>query len=215
MVFVSMQSSTSFLGIKGGMMRPAFLVVVLGVVIDGGVVRADEPPTVVNQEESAPARPNSGRGSGRGQWDDPRFNEDRKWFHFLLDNRARIRRTIEQLPDGVETVTESDDPEVAAGIQTHVAAMHVRLKEGRGIHLRDPLFREVFHHADEIHMKIEDIENGVRVTETSDDPYVASLVQAHAHVVSKFIEHGHDEVRKNHDVPPRPERPQPRRPKEE
>ncbi len=192
-------------------MRPVFLVVVLGAVLDGGVVRADEPPAVVSREESAPARPGYGRDSGRWQWDDPRFNEDRKWFHFLLDNRARIRRTIEQLPNGVETVTESDDPEVAAGIQTHVATMHVRLKEGRGIHLRDPLFREVFRHADEIHMQIEDIENGVRVTETSDDPHVAALIQAHAHVVSKFIEHGHDEVRKNHATPPRPERPQPGR----
>ena len=213
-VFVSVQRSSSFLGIKGGMMKPAFLVVVLGAVIDGRVVRADEQPTVVNQEESAPARPNYGRGGGRSQWDDPRFTEDRKWFHFLLDNRARIRRTIEQLPNGVETVTESDDPKVAAGIQTHVAAMHSRLKEGRGIHLRDPLFREVFHHADDIHMKITAIETGVRVTETSDDPYVASLIQAHARVVTKYIERGHDEVRKDHAVPPKLERPQPVRPKE-
>lgn len=37
-------------------MKPAFLVVVLGAVIDGRVVRADEPPAAVNQEESAPAR---------------------------------------------------------------------------------------------------------------------------------------------------------------
>lgn len=215
LAFASAQSSTSFPGIERGMMKPAFLAILLGAAIEGRVVRADDPATVVKQEESVPARPHFGRGGGKGQLDDPRFNEDRKGFHFLLDNRARIRRTIEQLPDGVETVTESDDPEVAAGIQTHVAAMHVRLTKRRGIHLRDPLFREVFRHADEIHMKIEDIENGVRVTETSDDPYVASLVQAHAHVVSQFIEHGHDEVRKNHDVPPRPERPQPGRPKEE
>lgn len=196
-------------------MKPAFFVVVLGVGIVGRVVRAEEPPAAVNQEESAAARPSYGRGGGRGQWDDSRFNEDRKWFHFLVDNRARIRRTIEQLPNGVETVTESDDPEVAAGIQTHVAAMHARLKEGLGIHLRDPLFREVFHHADKIHMKITDIETGVRVTETSDDPYVASLIQAHANVVSKFIENGHDEVRRDHAVPPRTERPQPGRPTKE
>jgi len=214
-VFGSVQHSTSFLGIEGGKMKPALLVVILGAVIDGRVVRADDPATVVGQEESAPARPRPKRGGGRGQLDDPRFTEDRKWFHFLLDNRMRISRTIEQLPNGVETVTESDDPEVAAGIQKHVAAMHVRLKEGRGIHLRDPLFREVFRHADEIHLTIEDIENGVRVTETSDDPYVASLVQAHAHVVSRFIEHGHDEVRRNHDAPPRSERSQLGRPKEE
>ena len=190
-----------------GMMKPAFVTVVLGVAIAGREVRADEPPTVVDQEESVPARSSYGPGSGRGRWDDPRFNEDRKWFHFLLDNRDKIRRTITRTEKGVDAVTESDDPEVAAGIQMHVAAMHARVTEGRGIHMRDPLFREMFRHTDKISMKITDTDKGVRVVETSDDPYVASLIQAHADVVSQFIENGHAEVRKNHAVPPRSENP--------
>jgi len=41
------------------------------------------------------------------------------------------------------------------------------------------------------------------VSETSDDAYAAALIQAHADVVSLFIKNGHDEVRKNHAVPPR------------
>lgn len=186
-------------------MKPALLVVALGLAVSGGAVRAEEPPATVNRDESAPTRPGYGRGYGRGQWGDPRFNEDRKWFHFLVDNRSKIKRTIKQIPDGVETVTESDDPDVVVGIQTHVAAMHARLKEGRGIHLQDPLFREVFRHADKIQMKVADIETGVHVTETSDDPYVASLIRAHANVVSKLIENGHDEIRKDHAVPQRAE----------
>jgi hypothetical protein len=170
----------------------------------GLLVCAEEPPVAVKQEEPAPAQQGFGRGRGRGQRDDPRFIEDRKWFHFLLDNRAKIRRMITRTAKGVETVTESDDPDVAAGIQTHLAAMHARVKEGRGIHMRDPLFREVFRHADKISMEITNTDKGVRAIETSDDPYVASLIQAHADVVSLFIETGHDEVRKNHAVPPRP-----------
>lgn len=184
-------------------MRSVFVALAFGAVAAGSVVRADEPPASVTQDNAPPARPGPGRG--RGQWDDPRFLEDRKWFHFLLDNRAKIRRTIERLPDGVKTVTESDDPAVAEGIRTHVAAMHARVEDGRGIHMRDPLFREVFRHADEIAMEITDTDKGVLVTETADDPYVASLIQAHADVVSAFIEHGHEEVRKNHAVPPRAE----------
>jgi len=152
-----------------------------------------------------PAQQGFGRGRGRGQWDDPRFIEDRKWFHFLLANREKIKRTITRTENGVDTLTESDDPEVAEGIQTHVTAMHARVKEGRGIHMRDPLFREVFRHADKISMKIADTDKGVRVIEQSDDPYVASLIQAHADVVSLFIENGHEEVQKNHAIPPRPE----------
>lgn len=185
-------------------MKYAYAVVALVAAGWGVAVHAVEPPVAENQE-AAPAQQGFGQGRGRGQWDDPRFIEDRKWFHFLLDNRDKIKRTITRTDKGVDTVTESDDSEVAAGIQTHVAAMHARVKEGRGIHMRDPLFREVFRHADKISMEITDTDKGVRVVETSDDPYVSSLIQAHADVVSQFIENGHEEVRKNHAVPPRPE----------
>ena len=184
-------------------MKQSVVVFALGIAVVGWHVQAEEQPPAATQEEPAAAQPGFARGLGRRQWDDPRFNEDSKWFHYLVDNRAKISRTIERLPNGVETITKSDDPEVAAGIRTHVAAMHARVKEGRGIHLRDPLFREVFRHADKIRMVIADIEKGVRVTETSDDPYVVSLIQAHADVVGKFIENGHDEMRKDHAVPPR------------
>ncbi len=186
-------------------MKPFLALLAIGIGGGGVLVYAEEPPAAVNQEEPVPAQRGFGRGRGRGQWDDPRFIEDRKWFHFLLANREKIERTITRTEKGVDTLTESDDPEVAAGIQTHVAAMHARVKEGRGIHMRDPLFREVFRHADTIDMKITDTAKGVRVIETSDDPYVASLIQAHADVVSRFIENGHEEVQKNHAVPPRPE----------
>ena len=186
-------------------MKQAYVVVALVAAAVGFMVHAAEPPAAVKQEEAAPAQQGFGRGRGRGQRDDPRFIEDRKWFHFLLDNRAKIKRTITRTDTGVDTVTESDEPEVAAGIQTHVAAMHARVKEGRGIHMRDPLFREVFRHADKISMEITDTDKGVRVVETSDDPYVASLIQAHADVVSQFIENGYEEVRKNHAVPPEDE----------
>ncbi|MBA4066507.1 MAG: hypothetical protein C0501_22935 [Isosphaera sp.] len=47
------------------------------------------------------------------------------------------------------------------------------------------------------------------VTETADDPYVAKLIRAHAAVVTKFIETGHDEVRNNH---PLPEKSTPKKP---
>ena len=79
--------------------------------------------------------------------------------------------------------------------------MHQRVKTGKGIHLRDPLFAEIFKHYDKVSMKVEKTEKGVKVTETSDDPYVAKLIQAHAAVVTKFIENGHDEVRKDHPLP--------------
>jgi hypothetical protein len=144
-------------------------------------------------------------GKGKGMGKDENFAADRDAFHFLLTNRKDITRTVKETKTGVETLTESDKPEVAKKIKEHVTAMHQRVKTGKGIHYRDPLFAEIFKHHDKIVMTVERTEKGVKVTETSDDPYVAKLIQAHARVVSKFIENGFDEAHKNHELPAKPE----------
>jgi hypothetical protein len=50
-------------------------------------------------------------------------------------------------------------------------------------------------------MKLEKTDKGVRVIETSEHPYVAVLVQAHAQVVNLFLKNGHAEMMKNHPLP--------------
>lgn len=139
-----------------------------------------------------------GRGPGAMG---PEFIKDRDTFHFLLANRAAITRKVTRTEKGVETVTESDKPEVAAKIQEHVESMYRRVDTGQGIHLRDPLFYAIFRNAKKVTMKVEKTPRGMKVSESSDDPFVTKLIQAHAEVVSKFIANGHDEVRKNHEVP--------------
>ena len=134
-------------------------------------------------------------GSGAG------MDEDHAGFHFLLQHHDQIRRDVTKLPDGVETVTESDDPDVAAGIRKHVAAMARRVKEGRPIHARDPLFAEIFRHADAIVIVEEPTEKGIRVRETSKDAYVVELIQAHAEVVNAFVARGMPEMHRDHPVP--------------
>lgn len=129
------------------------------------------------------------------------FDEDHALFHYLLDHRGEIRRDVQMRDDGVETVTESSDPEVAEKIRQHVASMYERIEEGRPIHRRDPLFAELFRHTDKIRMKVKETKKGVRVIETSDDPEVAALIQAHAEVVSLFLENGHAEMHRNHALP--------------
>jgi hypothetical protein len=122
-------------------------------------------------------------------------------LHFLLEHRSEIRRTVTNQPDGVETLTESDVPDVAERLKIHVAAMYSRLESGRPIHQRDPLFREVFAHASQIHVTITPTAKGLRVVETSPEPSVAKLVQAHAEVVNLFLRNGMSEMTKDHPVP--------------
>ena len=152
-----------------------------------------------------PAFGQGGRG-GRGMMGDGAHAADMQVFHQLFDRRAEITRRVLNREDGIETVTESTSPDVTRLLQTHVASMLARVKEQRPIHRRDPLFAELFRHAGHIVAKYELTVGGVRVVETSQDPYVVRLIQAHAEVVSAFIANGRSEMMKNHPLPPRPER---------
>jgi hypothetical protein len=162
-------------------------------------------PKEKSAQKASDACPCQARGGGshrrgRGRMD-PQFQEDHDVFFYLLSHRDSIQRTVNKQEDGVETITESEDPEVAAKIQEHVHAMHARLTEQRPIHQRDPLFRALFAHADQVEMNVTDTDHGVRVRETSADPKVAKMIQAHAEVVSLFIKNGHAEMRRDHAVP--------------
>jgi uncharacterized protein len=143
-----------------------------------------------------------GRG-GRGMMGDAAHAADMQLFHQLFDHRTEINRQVTAREDGIETVTESKNPEVARLLQTHVASMLARVKEERPIHQRDPLFVELFKNADRIEARHELTTGGVRVIETSKDAYVVKLLQAHAEVVSAFLANGMAEMMKNHPVPSR------------
>jgi hypothetical protein len=142
-------------------------------------------------------------GRGGAMMGDGAQGADMQVFHQLFDHRTEITRQVVPRQDGVETVTESKNPEVTRLLQTHVAAMLARVKEDRPIHQRDPLFAELFRYADKIEARHDLTAGGVRVVETSQDPYVVKLLQAHAEVVSAFIANGHSEMMKNHPLPPR------------
>lgn len=149
-----------------------------------------------------PAFGQGGRG-GRGMMGDSAQAADMQLFHQLFEHRTEITRQVIAREDGIETVTESKNPEVTRLLQAHVASMLARVKEGRPIHQRDPLFVELFKHADQIAAKYEPTAGGVRVIETSKDTYVVKLLQAHAEVIGAFLANGMSEMMTNHPVPPR------------
>ncbi len=157
--------------------------------------------------------PGQGQGPGPGQHQgrvgvpghghDAQHAADMEVFHYLLENHEKVRRTVKELDNGVETITESDDPSVAAHIKKHVEQMTVRIEKPSPIRMRDPLFAEIFQHTKKIKVTHQDTAKGVKVIETSEDPYVATLIKAHAKVVSQFVERGFAEAAKNHPVPGR------------
>jgi len=142
-----------------------------------------------------------GMGAGRGRGPGSAVRADQEIFHYLLAHHAEIRRSVTKTSDGVETLTESDNPEVTRKIQKHVASMHERIREGSGLRYWDELFAEIFRRHELIEMTVENTEKGARVRESSSDPVVVDLIQAHAEAVSKFVKHGFEEARRNHPVP--------------
>jgi hypothetical protein len=138
-----------------------------------------------------------GSMSGMGQG----HREDMLTIHALFAEHENIERKVTKFPKGVETITESDDVKVAARIVEHVYAMKERLEKRQPIHTCDPLFAALFANASKIRMEIVKTPKGAIVRETSDDPDVVKLIQAHADVVSGFVQKGMPAMHERHEIP--------------
>ncbi|MGH9832376.1 MAG: hypothetical protein ACREBD_33985 [Blastocatellia bacterium] len=155
---------------------------------------------------TAPAQ-DHGQHQGQGQGRMGRMGmggnqmEDMKTIHALFANHQKINRTVKNIEKGVETITESDDPKVRAMIAEHAWAMKKRLENKQPIRHWDPLFAELFKHADKIDMQIVNTAKGVKVIETSDDAWVVKLIQSHAAGVSEFVKEGPSSMPKGHPLP--------------
>jgi len=121
----------------------------------------------------------------------------------LFMNHDRIKRTVTNLPDGIRTVTESDDPEMAKIIISHVIGMGERVKEGRdpGLPIESPALHAIFRDKDKVKSTYETTAKGVIVVQTSTDPQTVAELQKHAAEVSEFARRGmpaaHEAMMKN------------------
>jgi hypothetical protein len=113
-------------------------------------------------------------------------------IHELIANHDRIRRTVTNLPDGIRTVTESDDPKVAEWIKTHVADMGRRVAAGDdpGLPIESPALHAIFRDKDKIRTTIETTEKGGTVVQTSDDTRTITELQKHAAEVTDLVQGG-------------------------
>ena len=121
---------------------------------------------------------------------DAAFPADMRLVHDMLQSHDKIKRTVRNLPDGIRTVTESDDPQVAQTIKAHVASMAKRLSEGRLFNLFSPTLPVLFENKDQIKTVVETTEKGSVVTQTSSDPKVVAALQAHALEVDELARDG-------------------------
>jgi hypothetical protein len=113
-------------------------------------------------------------------------------IHALLADHERIKRTVTNLPDGIRTVTESDDAAVARTIKTHVVDMMRRVKAGANADLpmQTSKLHAIFRNKDKISTAVETTEKGIIVVQTSNDPQTVAALQAHASDVTGLVQGG-------------------------
>jgi hypothetical protein len=131
-------------------------------------------------------------GMGPGMMGGSATTGERSDIHDLFRDHDRIKRTVTNLPDGIRTVTESDDPQVAAVIKRHVADMGKRVDEGRdpGLPIETPALHAIFLYKDKIKSAYEETTKGVIVVQTSTDAAAVKALQEHAAEVSDLARRG-------------------------
>jgi hypothetical protein len=108
----------------------------------------------------------------------------------LFANHGTIRRTVEELPNGVRTTTESDDPRVVSLLQAHIASMYKRVDDHRLFSMMSRTLPTLFRNANRYKREAHYISKGVVAIETSTDPKLVQVIRAHAREVDGFVRNG-------------------------
>jgi len=150
-----------------------------------------------------------GRGmQGRGgmMGGDPSIPAVMQVVHELMTNHDKLRRTVVNLPNGIRTLTESDDPAMVQQIQKHVEMTGKLVADGRAPNLpmSTPALHGVLQNGRKIDRKVELTDKGVLVVETSDDSATVALLQKHAAEVTDLVKRG---MAAMHDPAPAPAAP--------
>ncbi|WP_298909769.1 hypothetical protein [uncultured Aliiroseovarius sp.] len=118
--------------------------------------------------------------------------EESQELAILFRNFRTLERAVENLPDGIRTVTRSTNPEVMEVLVSHVVGMidRVERQDDPKIIIQSPTLDIFFDRAETISNTIEVTDEGIVVTQTSDDPEVVSALQTHAEEVSAMVLQG-------------------------
>lgn len=110
----------------------------------------------------------------------------------LFRNFDTITREVENLPNGIRTVTRSSDPAVMDALVNHSVGMIDRVgqMDDPQILIQSPTLDVFFLRGDEIFSDISVEDEGLVVIQTSDNPQVVAALQIHAAEVSEMADRG-------------------------
>lgn len=110
----------------------------------------------------------------------------------LFSNFDTITREVENLPNGIRSVTRSSDPMVMEALVSHSVGMIDRVgqKDDPKIMIQSPTLDVFFLHGDEILSDVSVEDEGLVVVQTSDNPEVVAALHTHAAEVSAMADRG-------------------------
>ncbi len=116
---------------------------------------------------------------------------DMQLYMAMFARHNEISRTVEEIPGGVRTMTESNSPDLVVQLQTHVSGMYNRLDGGGPeVMCMSQSLPTLFRNAAGYRRRLTMTATGVIAEETAEDPALVHAIREHAREVSGFVRDG-------------------------
>jgi len=115
---------------------------------------------------------------------------DMRAYMNMFMRHQELRRSVEEIPGGVRTTTESDSADLVAELQAHVSSMYTHLDQGSEVTCMSSSLPTLFRRAAHYQRQITLTASGVVVVETSSDPELTNAIREHAREVTGFVVEG-------------------------
>lgn len=110
----------------------------------------------------------------------------------MFDGHTQITRSVENLPNGIRTVTETTNPTLRDPLVNHVIGMIDRLDQGRNpkITIQSLTLDILFKNRALIVTEMDPTDTGIIITQTSTDAETVAALQKHAAEVTDLAARG-------------------------
>ena len=115
---------------------------------------------------------------------------DMSLYMDMFNRHTEITRTVEEIPGGVRTTTQSAAPDLTAQLHAHVSSMYSHVDQGSEVMCMSQSLPTLFRNAAGYRRQLTLTPTGVIAEETSDDPALTDAIRAHAREVSGFVHDG-------------------------
>ncbi|BBX43392.1 hypothetical protein [Mycobacterium simiae] len=115
---------------------------------------------------------------------------DMSLYMDMFNRHTEITRTVEEIPGGVRTTTQSEAPDLATQLHAHVSSMYTHVDQGSEVMCMSQSLPILFRNHGGYRRQLTLTPTGVIAEETSDDPALTDAIRTHAREVSGFVRDG-------------------------